>query len=497
MNQRILLVEPAYKTKYPPLGLMKLATYHKQLNDHVTFVKGCDASLGYEYWDRVYITTLFTYTWKETVKTINFYKDQLFLRSHKIFVGGILASLMPDDLFDETGIYPIEGLLDDPTKIEQKDNCIIDNLSPDYEILKQVNFDYAYTDAYIGYTTRGCPRKCEFCAVKTFEPEYVSYINIKKMIDKVDKQLKEKDSKRDLLLMDNNVLHSKDFDRIIDDIKKAGFIKGVKYKGKKRKRIVDFNQGLDARKLTKAKMRRLAEIPLDPMRIAFDNIKLKTAYIKAVRLAHEYKQKNMSNYILYNFYDTPDEFYERLKINIDLNEEFREDFENNKGVKTAVYSFPMRYIPLKAKDRNIDKKNDFSENVFWKKRYLRGLQLILNVIKGPVMPGKQFFEQAFGKSPKEFKAYLLMPDEYIRFRVIPNWRKIKDHDKRLMPYVREWKDIYWELSEDEQTELAQILSSNDLQKRNYNISANNKRINKLLKLYPTAEETVKKKKHAT
>lgn len=38
--RNVLLIEPNYKNKYPPIGLMKLATYHKLLGDNVVFYKG-------------------------------------------------------------------------------------------------------------------------------------------------------------------------------------------------------------------------------------------------------------------------------------------------------------------------------------------------------------------------------------------------------------------------------------------------------------------------
>ena len=38
--RKILLIEPNYKNKYPPLGLMKISAYHKILKDEVTFFKG-------------------------------------------------------------------------------------------------------------------------------------------------------------------------------------------------------------------------------------------------------------------------------------------------------------------------------------------------------------------------------------------------------------------------------------------------------------------------
>ena len=40
MNRKVLLIEPNYKNKYPPMGLMKLATYYRRLEDDVRFFKG-------------------------------------------------------------------------------------------------------------------------------------------------------------------------------------------------------------------------------------------------------------------------------------------------------------------------------------------------------------------------------------------------------------------------------------------------------------------------
>ena len=67
--RRILLVEPGYKNKYPPLGLMKISTYHKLKGDFVQFAKGCIKELQEEKWDRIYISTLFTFYWAVTIKT--------------------------------------------------------------------------------------------------------------------------------------------------------------------------------------------------------------------------------------------------------------------------------------------------------------------------------------------------------------------------------------------------------------------------------------------
>ena len=187
---------------------------------------------------------------------------------------------------------------------------------------------------------------------------------------------------------------SSEFERIIKDIKINGFYKGAKFGIGQRR--VDFNQGIDARLLTEQNMFLLSQIPIFPLRIAFDDVKLTKTYVDKIRLASRYGIKTLSNYILFNFNDTPDDFYSRLRINIELNEEL--------GLN--IFSFPMKYVPLDAKDRSYIGKN-------WTKTQLRGIQCILHATHGVVGPKKPFFEKAFGQNEEEFKYIIEQPENLI------------------------------------------------------------------------------------
>jgi hypothetical protein len=447
--KNILLIEPAYKNKYPPLGLMKISTFHKQKGHNVFFYKGCSAELKNKSWDRVYISTLFTFYWDITIKTIKYYYNSVGQPSN-IYIGGVMATLMKDEIQDEFDVTIVDGLLNQKGKLGYKDDDEIDNILPDYSIVDQESnplLDYSYptNDSYIAYATRGCIRKCQFCAVPIIEPAFTNSLSIAKQVRAIKNQFGEK---RHLLLMDNNILASEDFPKIINEIKSLGFAKGSKYlpRTSSRKvyleRHVDFNQGIDARLLTKEKMGLLSEIAVDPLRIAFDNIKYKNIYIEKTRLAAEYGIRTLSNYILFNFKDTPEDFYERLKINIDLNEEF-----SKKGFKCLIWSFPMKYSPITG---------DFAKNrkyigEHWNKKYLRGIQCILLATHGVVGHKKQFFEKAFGKDVNEFLKILTLPENYIIYRR----RHLENGD------VDKLEDKVISLTQEQKNEFMKIVLSND------------------------------------
>ena len=142
--KNILLIEPNYKNKYPPLGLMKISAYHKEKNDYVKFIKGKKLFDNENKWDRIYITTLFTFEWEKTIEAIEYAKT-LISNTENIFVGGITATLMPNKIKNETGIKPIKRRLD-ASNIEAKkrigydDQHIIDNYTPDYDILNNIEY---------------------------------------------------------------------------------------------------------------------------------------------------------------------------------------------------------------------------------------------------------------------------------------------------------------------------------------------------------------------
>ena len=621
----ILLVEPKYKNKYPPIGLMKIATYHRLLGDSVTFFKGDlkDLVLGrmtedcikklekidssrewkeiknsiYEFiktrkrtaldiilpdkpdlddkyypliekcirsfadtyrkkdyekfpkWDRVYVTTLFTFYWKITVEAIH-YAKHLVLSEDQLHVGGVLASLLHDELVAETGIKPHQGLLDKPGILDPDNpkakGLIIDNLPLDYSILDEIDYKYPTGSAYFTFMTKGCTRKCAFCSVPILEPTY------KPKIDTIDKfaDIKKKfGEQQHLLLMDNNVLASPNFPEIIDEIKKMGFYKGATYvepnqldiaiqnlrkkvndkayikrsyrllheqldrlRGARqqefydvldkydlirlenvsrkglincyaeikdlyeehrpktpKQRSVDFNQGTDARYVTDELMKLMSEIPIRPLRIAFDYWGMREKYEAAVRLAAKYEIQELSNYILYNFRDSPDELFLRLEINVKLVEE----------LEIPIYSFPMKYIPLfgeEAKNRNFIGEK-------WNRKYIRAIQSVLNVTKGIVAPGRSFFEKAFGKNLEEFHELLHMPEAYIIYR----------HFFEGIGLTAEWRKLYRSLAEKEKKVAFKIIESNDFS--DFHLKTTNKRIRQLLEHYTVKRSDVEGSDH--
>lgn len=470
----ILLLEPGYANKYPPIGLMKISYFHKYIHhDYVRFAKGkLPDALSEKKWDRVYVTTLFTFEWQKTKEAIE-YALSVVKDPTQVYTGGILATLMPDLIaknFPTVKNNP--GLLDKKgTLCLEYEECI-DRLTLDYGMLDDIADEYIYPahDAYFTYMTRGCGMKCEFCAVQTLEPEYYPYISITEAIKRVDEQF---GPKKDLLLMDNNVLRSPKFDEIIDEIKALGFAKGATYinpkSGKRVQRFVDFNQGLDAFLLTPHKAKRLGELAIRPARIAFDHIEDAEAYKKAIRLCAENGITHMSNYLLYNgvdftgkghryHADTPEDLYERMHISMDLQEELIK----STGHQVTIFSFPMRYIPLE------DLKRGFV-GTHWNPKYLRALQRMLIPTQGKGVSSRSFFEADFGKTPKEFVRALAMPENHLGWRgdFIPRRNETPGEIKARKAvwdenqlYLKEWNRLFDMLGDSRESFISAIGDNN-------------------------------------
>jgi hypothetical protein len=296
---RILLVEPGYYTKYPPLGLLKIAAYHKLQGDQVRLVRGnhlpglFDSSSFYP--DRIYVTSLFTYAWREVHSAISFYRRQ-YPRA-EITVGGIYASLCPDhirDSFPDISVH--QGVLHE-----------VEDLLPDYSLVPD-------WDTSLIFSSRGCIRKCPFCEVRQIEPAPGYRKSIRHLIYQRHKKI---------ILWDNNILASPYREDIFTEIEESGL-------------IVDFNQGLDARLLTEAVTLRLKRLRLPMVRLAYDSLSVRDQLQKAVNLLKQvgFRGGQILIYCLYNNLfdrnDTPETFLHRVQ---DI-------------LSWGAVCYPMRFEPL-------------------------------------------------------------------------------------------------------------------------------------------------------
>lgn len=485
-NKKILLVEPGYKNKYPPLGLMKIAQYHGQRGkgDQVRFIKGLDRSAAGTPWDRIYITTLFSFEYQRIAETIDFAIDLVQGQSQRVFVGGIAASLMHARFLNEArwrGVRFIKGLLDKAPATSlhldeydgdfyanDLDSTPIEDLVPDYDILDQIDHRYAVRDAYFAYASRGCIRKCHFCGVPKLEGALREGAPLTDLVAAIDRAY---GAKRDLILMDNNVVASARFKEIIAEIRDLGFTPGAKLKRPNERvasqRRVDFNQGVDARILCRDPMylRELSSICLSPLRIAFDHLGLKDPYEKAVRYAHEFGLNDLSNYMLYNFHDSPLDLFERMYLNVRLNEEL--------GIR--IYSFPMRYQPT-----DLPERSHVGER--WNRYFLRSVQIVLQATQGVVSGEPAFYRAAFGSNHQEFEDILARPHHMIFNR---RWYERYDGRGEFDEYLAAMR----RLSASERAELLTYLSTRNPSEFARDISALPNAIQKVARFYvPVAKD---------
>ena len=202
-------------------------------------------------------------------KTIDFAIQAAGNQPERVFVGGIAASLMHGEFIKEprwAGVRFIAGLLVGPPaqalQLSADDGEFgaddmlgrpIEERVPDYSILNHIDYAYPVHDAYFGYASRGCIRKCHFCGVPKLEGGQKEMPPLHNLVNGIAQQ---HGHKKDLILMDNNVTASARYKEIIAEICDLGFTMGATLDrdGRRLKRRVDFNQGVDARILAKSPM---------------------------------------------------------------------------------------------------------------------------------------------------------------------------------------------------------------------------------------------------
>lgn len=220
--------------------------------------------------DTAYLSIVFTWLLPAAYSLAVWYREQ----GYKVKAGGAAVKLMPDYL---------AGVADTGDDLP-------------YALIKH-NIDATFT-------SRGCIRKCRFCAVPLIEGDL--------------KELKEFTPKP--IVCDNNLLACSytHFNRVIDTLIPIGHI--------------DFNQGLDARLLRDYHIDRLKSLDIEVIRLAFDDLAAETALFTAInRLVNAgFPRYKMRCYVLVNYNDTPDDAIYRC----------------NKLKEAGILPFVQRYQPL-------------------------------------------------------------------------------------------------------------------------------------------------------
>lgn len=291
---RILLVEPDYYTRYPPLGLLKLAALHRAEGDVVELVRG-RATVKKP--DLVYATSLFSYAWRPVHEAVTFFKD--LWPNVPLVLGGIYASLLPE-----------HAALSGADEIHVGLHPAAEEHLPAWDLVPEWN-------ATILFASRGCIRRCGFCSVPKLEgPIGKPRTGLQGLVFPGHTKV---------ILWDNNILGVPNWADIFHELSEIGL-------------EVDFNQGLDARLLTDKVAESLALLKIPRIRLAYDNNGVGPYIERALERLEGagFRPRSVVIYTLYNYIETPEDFFRRVR----------------ELLNWGAVSYPMRFEPLTSLTKN-------------------------------------------------------------------------------------------------------------------------------------------------
>jgi hypothetical protein len=218
----------------------------------------------------------------------------------QLHLGGVYATLLTDHAHLSGADYVHKGLMPE-----------IEEFLPAYDLVPE-------WDGSIMFASRGCIRKCGFCAVPKLEgaPKYLKS-EISHLIYPGHTRI---------VFNDNNILGNANWKSIFDEVIELGM-------------KVDFNQGLDARLVTDEAAEKMGKMKFFPtLRLAYDYVGIGKFVKDAIeRLAlNGISKRDIFIYILFNYADSPGDFLERVR-----------DVLN-----AGAVAYPMRYTPLNSLDKN-------------------------------------------------------------------------------------------------------------------------------------------------
>ena len=153
-----------------------------------------------------------------------------------------------------------------------------------------------YLDYSIGFTTRGCFRKCSFCVNKKYDRVH-RHAKVSEFLD---------ESRKKIYLWDDNFLAYPKWEEVLDELEATG-------------KQFQFRQGLDIRLMTDKKAKRFSKVKYNGDFIfAFDNLKDKKEVTRGLSVWKKYNKKTTKLYVL-SGYESQDEkdienVFERIRI---------------------------------------------------------------------------------------------------------------------------------------------------------------------------------------